>query len=301
MFVSPDGITQSQSLQNMILAQRKRFASAYSGSRHTGRFDQWLSIFVDKSGNIWLKDSRNLHVLVGDRWLDGGEAIKKAGAARPEVEYLAGVGDGSRVYLNDFNFKPEQKAAFFGEVKNGELHFTQAPHTCERTIFQTIVDRTGALWIPDVIGTCSSYSGKTSLRLTEKGVAEELQNKGWPYLVDEGGNLWLGDIWLQRPNRFNIYRQGMPPAALTIPSADKNTRLFSDKPHSVWAFTPIGLQHFVATADNPTTFVRKGVYSITGLKGFVQRVEYSPLGYVVVGTFSEKREYHLSLIRLPKE
>ena len=323
VFVAGDTICRDLPLAKMITDNRKQFVNAFAAPHPSSRSSDWLSIVADKGGNIWVKEERKLRVLVGNAWIDAGDALTRAGVPRPEVEYLAGLGDGSRVYLNHFSMAPEPggQAAFFGEIKDGALHLMPAPQVFDRLAYLNIIDRDGALWLPGFVGVASSKDrqslalsirGQKALRLTEKGVVQEIEDQGMPFLLDQSGNLWLGRVWRNPDNRFNVFRDGKVAGTVTVAASDGLSRvgwrlagfaLFSDKPGSVWSCTPTILEHYVADPQNPAAFTRKAQYSLAGIRGHVTRIEYSPLGYVVVAAgFAggpDDGKYGVYLYRLP--
>ncbi|MFI5381884.1 MAG: hypothetical protein ACHRHE_21505 [Tepidisphaerales bacterium] len=323
VFVAGDTILRDKPLLEMIVENRKLFADAFAVPDHSNRSSDGLSIFTDKGGNIWVKQERKLRVLVGNTWIDAADALTRAGAPRPEVEYVCGLGDGSRVYLNHFRMvpKPGGQAAFFGEIRDGTVVLTPAPQIFDRLACLSVTDRDGAVWLPGFVGEARStdaqslslsFRGQKALRLTEKGVVQEIDDQGEPFLFDQSGNLWLGRVRRSPENRFNVFRDGKVAGTIAVGASDglppTGWRLsrfawFSDKPGSVWSCTATMLQHYVADPQNPASFTRKAEYSLAGIRGQVSKIDFSPLGYVVVAAGflggPDDGKYGVYLYRLP--
>ena len=82
---------------------------------------------ADKAGNVWLgghKDNRNtVKVLLGDNWLDVTESLPPDLIERKlrNKMWMAGVGDGSTVYITDGDPIYQGGASVFGMVYAGRL------------------------------------------------------------------------------------------------------------------------------------------------------------------------------------
>ncbi|MBA4387365.1 MAG: hypothetical protein C0404_05250 [Verrucomicrobia bacterium] len=295
---------QCPTLQELILRHRDVIGPAFSNGCNLG----WLSIATDKGGNIWLRDERRLHVLIGDTWVEASGPLTKAGSRIGEVEYLGLCGDGSRVYLTDFMMAHSQGRSFFGEVSKGALAFTNAPHTCARNeMFMEVRDSAG-LWVPGDVrgsgGTSDSVEGQLAIRINEKGVDTVLTNAGWAMMCDMSENVWLGSMRGKPYGNFNIFRGGSIVSSINIPGGEDNMSLIQDRTGSVYARTKLGIQHIVApNPDKPSEYVLDKLYSVEGIKGIEDPgMGYSALGFFLITSHTDvpgNRKYYLNLIPIP--
>ena len=298
-------VGEDEDLAALVVRCRARITAAFSGPRGVDN----NGIVVDKGGNIWLVES--LKVLAGDQWLEASQALSDAGMRSNNVEYLALLGDGSRVYVTDLFLVHDGGRSFFGEVQDGRLVFAPAPHTSERVL--NVMDHEGAFWLPGSVtisrGTCDSLEAQLAQRLTEKGIIQEIKNAGWPYLCDKAGNVWLGKILGGPRNQFNIWRKGKIEATVSIPSGGNYfAGPFSDRLGSVYVWTESGLYHLTADSAAPAKYAVKTVWHPRGIEGEITGVAYSDLGYFVFLSTVERYEgtrmdtrYFVTLIPLPKK
>lgn len=302
--VMGERVTRRATLRELVAACSDDVARRFKRTHGS----EWMSVAADRAGNIWVRETRKLSVLVEGRWLEAAGLLRDAGSRTGEIEHLSLCGDGSRVYMTDFMMVHSRGRSFFGEVVGGRLIFSKAPHTNERAVMHLGVrDRAGALWVPGSVrgsrGTCDWISGQLALRITEKGVVQKLKSAGWARLVDQSGNVWLGSVRGKAATTFNIWRDGRIAHALTVPGAHERSVLFSDRPGSVFVWTKLGLQHLLAKDPrDPRSFALGKLYSIEGIDGHSIRAAYSPLGYFLLGAYSDQggRRYSLHMVPLPK-
>jgi hypothetical protein len=273
----------------------------------TSGYASWLSVVPDGKGHIWLRDTRKLSVLANDEWLDPKPALTAAGSRTGKVEYIGKCGDG-KVYVTDFMMVHDRGSSQFGEVKDGKILFSKAPHTCERGFMSlSITDDEGGLWIPGSVrgsgGTCDWIRGQLALRIMEKETRAELKNSGWATLNDKSGNIWLGKIRSKDVNLFNIWRKGEIKHSVRVPGASARSVLIADKPGSVFVWTELGLQHMVAKdSSRPAVYSPGKLHTVRGFEGSAQNSRFSSLGYIAVAVYSDRygaRKNRLYLIKLP--
>ena len=288
------------SLQELIERQKPLIADAFSprGAPPGGR-NVNMSVTADSKGNIWLRQSNQLSVLSGDKW------IEHSGIA----SFLSAVGDGSKVYFSALSL--DRGNSFFAEIRDGKLQVARAPQAAHQHEAPTgLRDGEGALWIPRYIGSSHRITGQVATRLGPQGTLQEVENY-WPLLLDRSGNVWLTKVRPPQSNRLRVWRAGKVVQELEVPGANSVYFLFSDKPGSVYAWTPLGLQHFAAD-DTPegyryrfdTTYATPRIPGTDGQGHWGSTSAHSDLGYFVVGVTMQYPgrlpQQQLRLIRLPK-
>lgn len=301
-----DKLVQRSSAQGLIAECAADIIRFYKG----GRDAALLGVVPDGHGNIWLRtDMRHLSVLVNGQWLDATGTLKEAGSRMGEAEYVGLCGNGGRVYVTDFMLAHDGGSSHFGEVKDGRVRFSPAPHATEPSFLHLNVrDDSGALWVPGSVrvagGTADWIRGQVALRVMEQGIAQELPNAGWAKLKDESGNVWLGAIRGKDEHTFNIWRDGKIVHTLAVPGASEHSALVSDKPGSVYVWTGTGLRHLVAKdPTQPGAYSLGALHAVKGIEGSEQGVTLSRLGFLAVTTYSDRggpRRYYLYVVRLPQ-
>jgi len=319
-FVIGDKLYTDQDLEALIAAHRKEFAAAYFMSAHLLQgslftyYNRSFSVVADREGNIWLhrRNPSSLKVLTGDTWLDAEAPLRKMGSPDTKLKLIAGIGDGRMVYLTDFRSARENGVSCYGEVSDGEIVLAPAP-CCEDSGKGSprVRDHDNALWImlrqPAGQRHGRPVYRKTLFRLFGDREQEVPLRTGYPVLCDKNGSVWLWTGVSTDRGTFDIWAQGKLPQAVTIPGMRHH--LLSDHPGSVFAWSTTGIYHLTAEDPNdPAKYTVKTVYPIDGLKGEIQRVEHSSLGYMVVSTRENETDdqgglrarYFLSLIKLPQ-
>ncbi len=282
LIAPPQGVFEDASPCKLIAAHRKDVLNCFPPERKSGHWCSSTQLATDKAGNIWLNHSGRLRALVGQTWVDAGASLAAAGAKAMRVGYLGAVGDGSRVYVTDC-----ANTNFLGRVAGGKVLFESAPATCcGYRFYENVRDLEGAYWQP---GWSQRPRGKVVRRLTQKGVAGKVFRSGWSRLLDAGGNVWLGDVGDESPATFKIWRAGRIAGSVKIPSPADHTRLVSDRPGSVFAWTPFGLYHLTSRPTGSADFSIKAHYAIAGGIAGSPRVEYSRLGYIVIAASGQLR------------
>jgi hypothetical protein len=296
-------------LRSLIQKHHALLAKAFStprSSRYAAHqvadFQPQRSVVVaaDKGGNIWLlEENYKVAILAGDAWLDAADSLKASGSPSGGAGYMAPFGDNSRIYLSILG----GSKALLGEVREGKLLFADGPNmTPSDGLPYSLRELTGELWLPaNKLMRVSNvgFPGQVSLRLGQNGQAQEVQDSGWPMLVDESAFVWLGRIANQPQNKFALWRGGKIVQRLEITDTDGVRSLFSDKPGSVYAFATSGLIHLIADGEGPYRVDK--TYVLPPLPSS-QRLQHSRLGYLVAKTFTESpREVLVVLLSLPKE
>lgn len=304
LFLVGEQLFRAKDLETLIADHKKEFAEAFFMGSPSPRRG---SIVADKARNIWL--CRNhygpgaLKVLAGDAWLDATDLLRKMGSTDGNMLYIASVGDGSMIYATDLKTESMDDRSFYGEVVDGQLVFTPAPHCNEeRYIHLRVTDHNGGTWIPAEFtvrntGGGGGVFGQIAYRLLGNFEEEYLVNAGWPVLCDQSGNVWLTRVWDDKGALFNIWSEGKLAHSITIPGARvyNVSRLVSDRPGSVYAWSLTGIYHL--TADDPARpaeYTIKEHYFAGSIKGTIKYVGYSSLGYMVMHTSK-----FLYLIKLP--
>jgi hypothetical protein len=310
-----DTVTTGGDVRALVTANRATVAAEFplaTRGNYAAASNGLSNLFADAAGNLWLLDAQRLSVLAGDRWLDTGTPLRAAGSPAGFVHFASAVGDGSKVYVTDFATLNRGVAAL-GEVHNDHgptVVFTPAQRTGERELtYLTLRDPAGALWLPITYrpGDPGRPSGHWATRLTEKGVDAQFDTSGLPMLVDRGGTVGLGQPRRPAdhiPARLHLWRDGRVVHSLDITGAGDRFRLFADRPGSVWAWTDLGLQHFVAKDPaDPRTYTLARTYTPQGVDRRIELVEFSPLGFVALtaATIAPEAPRTLYLVRLPAD
>ena len=302
----------AQDLRGLIEQHRSKFVDAFRGVL-TGR-GLSKTVIVDGADNVWLLSFNSLAVLVGDKWVATADALLAACGRKIRPAFLTSV-EGSRVYVSDFRPISSGGCSFYGEVKDGLPVFTLAPHVTPEDNYRPVHDTAGALWIPAVAPTInggttqevwdqfrgsSIIQKRETCRLTKDGVLLNTRHQGWPILCDKSGNVWLQSIY-ENPRRLEIYSHGEIAHTVSIPYWNRyNTRFVSDRPGSVYVWTPAVLVHLVACDPaRPGAYETKRHYW-TGVEGRVTSVDSSDLGYLVVRSEKNRRKL-ISLVRIPPD
>lgn len=297
-------IVQRDSMKGLISGCAKEIAGYFKGGCDT----LWLSVVPDANGNIWLRDGRVLSVLVNSNWLDTADALKGSGCRGGEVEFLGLCGKGGKLYMSDFSLVHDHGCSLFGEVRNGRVLFSKAPHTCNHFLMHlNMHDDSSALWVQGNIqgawSTCDWVGDQFSLRIVETGTVQELKNAGWAKLKDKNGNMWLGQIRGNDECVFNIWREGKIVHTVTIPGTFEECALVADKPGSVFAWTKLGLRQMIAKdSSKPGEYSLGNLYHVAGIQGSERVINLSSLGFLAVTTFDDsdgRRKAYLYIIKLP--
>jgi len=264
------------------------------------RPEQCVVLAADKWGDIWLLEENNkLSVLVGEVWLDATELVKAFGSREGGVGAMAPFGDNSRIYLSIFPTEPRPTAwkSLIGEVQDGKLLFQDSQMMNWGSAPFGLREAGGALWVSGARSL--QFDEQLTLRIGQNGQAQEIQDGGWPLLIDESGNAWLGKIRQQPQNKLVLWRSGKIMQRLEIPLVDRVTSLFSDKPGSVYAVTSLGLTHLIAEGDGPYRVDK--TYLLPIIHQTWQPM-HSRLGYVVTNLFSGyPPEAQVAMLKLPQE
>jgi len=210
------------------------------------------AIVADTAGNIWVLDNSRLTVLVADRWEDVTLALQAVGkAVNAGLQFLAGVGDGSRVYVSDLATK-----GLVGEVVAGVPRFTEGPFSDNRRLLWLGVrEPGGALWIPatrNAPGPNKQYRvGQFPQRLTEAGVTHEVTDCGWPLLADAAGDVWFasGTKTPGMVDELIVWRDGAVKARVPFQAREEGLRLFAAGHGRVLAWTYLGLRLVTAQGE----------------------------------------------------
>jgi hypothetical protein len=300
-------LVASGKLKTILAQQRRLVARAFGPRRCPGRSEvtgTWVT--ADAKGNIWLVEGENMSVLIGKRWVDAAKPLVAAGSRLGRARFVAAVGDGSKVYLSDLLLLHDKGRSFVGEIKNGELLFTDAPHAAHGNDFLTgLRDDDGGLWVAGTIckgmQTCDAIFGQISVRFGRKDAAEKYTNAGWPLLIDQAGNVWLGRIRGQPENKLNVWRGGRIVQTLELPNTDKVWALHSDKPGSVYAWTTLGITWLKADGPDFAHFRPGKTYAVPVVPGRPTLIAYSEFGYLVATSYTDyPRKHYLHLIRIPE-
>lgn len=296
-------------LRELIKGNADVFRDAFLNAPRGNGWGTWTNLVGDKAGNLWLLENRRLTVLTEQGWQDTQLALTAVGSADGTVRYLSAVGDGSRVYVTDFERTGVRKFSGFGEVRAGKVLFTPGPITSEALRMEITVRESdgGALWVPGVWSDSSQgdvRGGMFPHRVSERGVTASPRDVGWPRLADGDGNVWFAGTHGSDPfTELNVWRDGKISAKLKVRAEDRST-FFSDAPGSVYLWSDSGLHHFVARRPgDPSSFALDTTHAVVGLSFDILRVEYSSLGFIVVTTEGGLRDprFYLHLIPLPRK
>jgi hypothetical protein len=266
-----------------------------------------VQIVASRNGRIWCLTTNSLRLLVRDRWHDATDALRAAGSRHGNVKILAPIGTGDQVYVSDLHLRHSGGRSFFGQLQERRLQFTDAPHvlSSSQSASFTLRGRNGALWIASTrshaTGPCDTITGQEAIRVLNKGIDARLFNSGHARLVDQAGNVWLGDIRGKPSDLVNLWRDGEIRQKLRIPAYSGGV-LCSDRPGSVYALTATGVQHLEADAPDYREYRAGQRYEISGLRTNVTQQAYSRHGHLVLSgsTNIPRRSYLLHLIELPR-
>ncbi|MGH7180203.1 MAG: hypothetical protein ACREJC_22685 [Tepidisphaeraceae bacterium] len=306
--VAPHEVFSEASLDELFRKHHKEIQSHFVGSPLTGYNGREPSIAFDRAGNVWLSQRPDLHlqVLVEDKWIDATRQLKKMGLRDGCVTFLAPVGEGNQIYMTDYGLRHDGGGSFLGHVTDGKLAFVKAPHcTYETEMPRPIREPAGALWVAATNGfangTSDAIVGNSATRITDIGVTADVKDAR-PILADASGNAWL--LRTQTPVTFFIWHDGKITCVLEVAGFDEYSRLFSDKPGSVFAWTSAGVQHFVEDAPHAGIYRLVNIYAISDQSESVEDVEFSPSGWLVALTTSSRstsEKYRLKIFALPND
>ena len=319
-----DQLCSARDLEAFIASHREQFAKAFFMGGHPSR--QAPPLLADKSGNIWRierrRDNDAFRVLAGDKWIDAAALLPRPNGKEQDrrplrIDYVAPVGDGSAVYITGSSLSEEGASSWYAEVLDDTIAFTPAPRLYmanPQLLDLRVRDQEDALWLGSMNAVANpgggyQLHGQIAYRMLDDFRHETVLDSGWPMLCDRSGCVWLGQAWQKKMSLFNIWHRGKIAGSVSIPAASDNHgqegRLISDRPGSVWAWTATGVYHFTAgDPANPAACTLRKHYFAPDVKGQVQRIEYSGLGYMVVETYidrDDKPESYLNLLKLPKE
>ena len=319
-FMIGDKFYRQRNLEALIAEHREEFAAAYFmgvAPRRSSRgpYPKGFRIVADKAGNVWLhtikSDDDSLKVLAGDTWLDAEPALRKMGPDS-RLKFITGLGDGRMLYLTDFRSARDKGVSCYAEVSNGEVVLAPAPRCEDSGKHRTrVTDHDKALWVmsrpPAGERRGRPVYRKALFRLFGDREQEVTFCPGYPALCDATGNVWLWSSFPGHTSSADIWSEGKVRHTVRMPGVPRH--LFSDRPGSVFAFGSAGISHLTAEDPNdPAKYTVKALYAIDGLKGEVQCVDYSSLGYMVVSAEEYKPDeragmrprHFLYLIKLPK-
>jgi hypothetical protein len=297
-------------LVDLIEKQREVFQKSFGPDMPPAAYDtnarQANQIAADKAGNIWrLDESGRLLALVGNRWLLAHEALVAAGSPAGTVSQIMLLGDGQKIYGCDRNGNADRLPGFFGEVKDGKLHFSQAPKI-EIPVGQSldIREADGSHWAASYLKDPKGVMRQYAVLLGTEGIREKLGPGGCPLLVDAAGNLWLMEKnFAPGGCTFKLWRKGEWGPEITVPNISRCFPPFSDRPGSVYVWTTLGLQQLVADPPEGNKYQLGQLYSIDELSGEVQTIAYNKQGYVVLlmQGGSNNSPYTLGIVKLPEK
>jgi hypothetical protein len=304
-------------LKTIAQDQRELLIKAFSHQRHQPNTlpPHWQSvrtrIVADAAGDLWVQSGEHIFVLVGEQWLDATPALQAEGVLTVMIRAPAAVGNGSKIYLSDQRPVQDRGKSVLASIVDGQLQLEPAPHfSRDPSLATDIRDPEGGLWIAQdsaaatsptrSAGMTSVIYGQRVLRLTDAGPLDDYKNAGWPILADHAGCIWLGRIYDQPTNRFNIWRRKLV-QELEIPGTDWVPHVVSDKPGSVYAWSSRGLEHLVAEEHPVFRYVLDATYAIPSLPPLVLFTSASQHGYLVfVTATNEPSRRQVHLIRLPE-
>jgi len=285
MIISSHGMERNKDVLDLIRNNRAIIRRALPAGSDYWSSTKGQQIAVDSAGNIWWSEQPNTRVLVDDRWIDVRAPVGDR-VIPLDARYIGTVGGGRSVYLTDLESKGR---AFFGLVHDGKAVLRPVPAPSEAIpdrikTDRGVRDRDGALWVMGYGPWRPQGSGhvQVAFRLDDFCRRIEVVDSGWPLLCDREGNIWFGTISGEMPDRFNIWRDGTVIQTVTVPHAGEKTRLFSDRAGSVFAWTPMGIVHLTRRSEEGgDLFEASAIYTITGIKGRLQAIAFSDLGYLV--------------------
>jgi hypothetical protein len=299
-------------LRKLIAAYREKFAAAFPPqfTPLQRQFRFWIA--TDTQKNIWLAEGSRISVYCGDDWVETIDAINAAPGARtgggPAI--LSAAGNGSKVYFS-LPGNANKGESFLAEIRESKVILKDAPHgPIGLSMDVGFRDREGGFWVPGYAPDRPAFTIKDrrTVRLGESGPLQTFTNNVWPVLVDRSENVWLAEMGLvQAKSRFSVWRDGKIVQELDVPGADELYGLVSDQPGSVYAWTTLGLHHFVnasqhgvnANQHGPAPFRLAQTYSLPALSVFVPRCAYSERAGLIIPTKSRNQQ-QLSMISLPE-
>lgn len=312
MIISSHGVERNKNALDLIKNNRAIIRRALPAGHDCWSSASSQRLAVDSARNIWWSEGQNTWVLANDEWIDIRAPVDHRFISL-NARYIATVGGGRSVYLTDLE---RDGLVFFGLVHDGKAVLRPVPAPSESVpdtikLIPGVRDREGALWVMGYGPWRRGGSGRlqVAFRLDDFCRRTEVVDAGWPLLCDMEGNIWLGLIRGEAPDRFNIWRDGEIIQTVTIPHGDEKTRLFSNRAGSVFAWTPIGLVHLASRDEGEGSRFEAGpVYTVTGLTGRLKAITFSNLGFLVATSTrtvfddaGERQDLHcLHLVRLPQ-
>lgn len=311
VFFTPRGVRRALELRDLLAANQAEAAEAFRGHSLSPDFirgrEPMLEIAADKGGNLWVVHEKKLEVLAGGRWVEASGLIKAGRATEDDtVAGVAALGDGRRVYLSDFAWRGEKAQSFFGEVRQGQIVLEPASGWALHWTAPPVWDTQGAFWVYTPPSRQRPAIQPIS-RLMPDGVAGEVGGTGGIVLGDWGGNVWLAAPLTK--GLLHVWRDGKIEADVRVPSfsnTNRESRLASDGPGSIWAWTTAGLYHLTADAPAaPARFAARAKYVVQGVAGRVAEFLCPPGGPLVIVTSQTrqaygKQEWTVYLVPLPQ-
>lgn len=296
------------SLRKLIQQHRATIAASFTPQTPQVRPNGcWIT--ADLQGNIWLLELGRPAVLVGDTWIEAKNALWAADAREFGACFMSAVGRGSQVYLSNLMLVNERGKSIIAEVKEGVLKISEAPHVTDHsgTSRLGLRDLEGGIWLPRVIavavGMSDQVKGLRTSRLTDGGELQEFPNY-WPQLVDRSDNVWMTKVRPPSATQLQIWRRGKIVQELEVPQANALYGLFSDRPGSVYAWTPLGLQRFVANkgskeGSNDGKYEFDAIYPLPKLPSVTTHFAYSTMGFLVVGSSQSIGQRQVHFVQIP--
>jgi hypothetical protein len=286
-------------ITGIIEDHRELIAQAFGPEHSPSPITEDVMIVASPEGTIWCLNHGALIVLIGNRWHDALDPLTKAGFRSGNIKYLAPLGDGRRVYVSDLTSVYHGGCSFFGQLEDGKLQFSKAPHhVCNRDLPLTLRDREGGTWIPTVESMGAWVDGQYSSDITlhfdkEGNFIEQLENVGHACFADESNNIW--QYFNNAVPYYNVWRNGEIVRKLEVPTEREGNCLFSDRPGSVYALADGKLHHLSADPPDFQKYRIERLYTFPGIQGKPYRIFYSRQGWCVI-----KSDSTLSLVRIPK-
>jgi hypothetical protein len=210
------------------------------------------------------------------------------------------------IFASDLALRHDRGRSFLGQLSQGRLVFTGAPHVIRHSEREPLAvrDREGGLWLPvtkgAAAGTADFMSGQLAVRIRDRKVVEQLENSGWAVLADEAGSVWLTGVWGGATDLVNIWRAGKIIQRLTVPHYGGGL-LVSDRPGSVYAMTAAGVQHLTADPPDFREYHIGQVFTVRGIIGTRLPEAFSKPNRLVVVTYADtpERKRFLHFVDLP--
>ena len=132
----------------------------------------------------------------GQRWYNTREALENAGAPSGKVWVLSAAGNGSKVYVSDGWKALRDDRGFLGELRDGKLRLAPAPATChEWRRYRPWRDPQGGVWLLAGRVVKSQFMAQPYAACVDhQGTIAEINDAGWPRLIDRSGCLWLAGL-----------------------------------------------------------------------------------------------------------